>query len=98
LLWEKDFAHIRYFAPDDFLETKIGAGQRPIEFKIDPQQFETGTITLAPEDREEFMKRGLAAEAEAKAASFEEKAKKKAETESLESAEFYSSLSDKENT
>ena len=50
LLWEKDFAHIRYFAPDDYLETKIGVGKQPIEIDVDTQAFQTGTIKLFPED------------------------------------------------
>ena len=97
LLWEKDFAHIRYLAPDDFLETKIGTGQRPIEFKIDRQQFETGRIILTPEDREEIKKRALAVETETKTASFEEKIDQQIETESSKLDMFYTSLSDKEN-
>ncbi len=50
LLWEKDFAHIRYFAPDDYLETKIGVGKQPIEIDVDTQAFQTGTIELSSED------------------------------------------------
>jgi len=51
LLWEKDFANIRYFAPDDYLETKIGLGKGPVEIKIDRERINTGTIELASEDR-----------------------------------------------
>lgn len=50
LLWEKDFGHIRYFAPDDYLETKIGVGKQPIEIDADTQAFQIGTIELSPED------------------------------------------------
>lgn len=50
LLWEKDFAHIRYFAPDDYLETKIGVGRQPIEIDVDTQAFKAGNIELSPED------------------------------------------------
>lgn len=51
LLWEKDFANIRYFAPDDFLETKIGLDKGPVEIKINRERIEAGTIELDPEDR-----------------------------------------------
>ncbi len=97
LLWEKDFAHIRYFAPDDFLETKIGAGKKPIEFKIEHHQLETGSIALTPEDREELKKLASPVETEAKTVSLEEKAQEEMEIKRLESEEFYSSLSEKEN-
>ncbi|MFQ5721004.1 MAG: hypothetical protein ACE5GI_00750, partial [Candidatus Aminicenantales bacterium] len=97
LLWEKDFAHIRYFAPDDFLETKIGAGQKPIEFKIERQQLETGTINLTPEDREELKRISFMAETEPKEASLKEKAQQEIQIESFDSEEPYSSLSEKDN-
>ena len=56
LLWERDFANIHYYAPDEFLETKIGAGQQAsVEYKLSRSSFETGHIELSPEDRETFM-------------------------------------------
>lgn len=51
LMWEKDFANIRYFAPDDYLETKIGVGKQPVEIHVDRQLFQTGTIELSPDDK-----------------------------------------------
>lgn len=51
-LWERDFANIRYIAPDDFLETKIGIGREPLEIKVDKDYLYSGRIELTPEDRE----------------------------------------------
>lgn len=62
LLWEKDFANIRCYAADDFLETKIGIGKEPIDFKIDRMKFQTGTIELRAEDRNELSKSSLSSE------------------------------------
>lgn len=54
LLWIKDFANIRYYAPDDFLETKIGVGMEPMELKVDKSELSSGTIVLNPEDEAEL--------------------------------------------
>lgn len=62
LLWEKDFANIRCYAPDDFLETKIGIGKKPIDFKIDRKKFQTGTIELTQEDKNELSRRDIVSE------------------------------------
>jgi len=50
-LWEKDFANIRYFAPDDFLESKIGHGLEQLEYKLDKNKLFAGKIELEPEDQ-----------------------------------------------
>ncbi|MEW5901842.1 MAG: HEAT repeat domain-containing protein, partial [Acidobacteriota bacterium] len=56
-LWERDFPNIRYFAPDDFLETKIGVGKPPLEAKIDidRENLNRGRIELTQEDLEEVL-------------------------------------------
>jgi len=54
LLWEKDFANIRYFAPDEFLETKIGIGKKPLDIVVDRDALFSGSIELLPEDRAEL--------------------------------------------
>lgn len=54
LLWEKDFANIRYFAPDEFLETKIGIGKKPLDIVVDRDALFSGSIDLLPEDRAEL--------------------------------------------
>jgi len=48
VLWERDFASIRCFAPDDFLEAKIGAGKEPPQMYADPSQLRMGAIDLPP--------------------------------------------------
>ena len=50
-LWEKDFANIQYFAPDDYLESKIGIGMEVPEYKIDKKKLFSGKINLKPEDK-----------------------------------------------
>lgn len=37
-LWEQDFTNIQYFAPDDYLESKIGIGMEVPEYKIDKKK------------------------------------------------------------
>jgi hypothetical protein len=68
-LWERDFANIRYLAPDDYLETKIGQGRPPLEWKVDHQAMENGRIDLSPEDLDDIRNRIYAMErSEGKAA------------------------------
>jgi len=50
-LWEKDFTNIQYFAPDDYLESKIGIGMEVPEYKIDKKKLFSGKINLKPEDK-----------------------------------------------
>lgn len=59
-LWEKDFAHIRYFAPDEFLESDIGRENGEAGLKIDRGELSSGVIELTPEDRKETYERSLA--------------------------------------
>ena len=56
-LWEKDLSNIRYFAPDDYLETKIGIGMKIPEYQIDKDKLFSGKITLNPEDRSALEKK-----------------------------------------
>ncbi|MEA2005153.1 MAG: HEAT repeat domain-containing protein [Acidobacteriota bacterium] len=60
VIWDKDFANIRYYAPDDFLETKIGSGIKPQIYKADKEKFITGTIELTQEDKSALKKYQLA--------------------------------------
>lgn len=55
LLWEKDFANIRYFAPDEFLETKIGVGKKLPDIQVDRDALFSGSIDLLPEDKTELQ-------------------------------------------
>jgi len=61
-LWERDFANVRYLAPDDYLETKIGQGRRLLEWRVDRQAMSTGRIDLSPEDLEDVRNRIYAME------------------------------------
>jgi len=88
LLWEKDFANIRCYASDDFLETKIGIRKELVDFKIDKKKFQTGTIELSPEDKDELARMDLASEF------FEMQPE---EPKELDKAEKFSSLSEREN-
>jgi len=60
-LWERDFANIRYLAPDDFLETRIGVGRPSLRPKVDRANLSQGRIELAPDDLEEMKSPGLSA-------------------------------------
>lgn len=59
-LWEKDLPNVRYQAPDDFLETKIGAGRAPLRPPVDIHNLSHGRVELTPEDLEEIRKGALA--------------------------------------
>lgn len=50
-IWEKDFANIRYYAPDDFLETKIGLKTLVKKYEVDKNKLSSGKINLHPNDR-----------------------------------------------
>jgi hypothetical protein len=56
-LWAKDFAHIRYFAIDEFLDTDIGKGGETST--TDTKVFSDGSINLTPEDKIELYKRSI---------------------------------------
>lgn len=58
-LWEKDFANIRYIAPDEFLEAKILGARESIRIKVDRTKLTTGRIDLTPEDLEEIARSRL---------------------------------------
>ncbi len=64
-LWERDLANIRYDAPDDFLETRIGVGKPPLEIHVDKEKLSSGRIDLAPEDLEAIRRGALDVEASA---------------------------------
>jgi len=57
-LWVKDFAHIRYFAIDEFLDLDIGKGGE--RSTTDIKEFSEGSINLTPEDKIELYKRSIA--------------------------------------
>ena len=55
-LWEKDFANIRYVAPDEFLESKIFSGGKSLEshLLVNRGEFSSGRVDLLPEDLQEM--------------------------------------------
>ncbi len=50
--WEHNFTNIRYFAPDDYLESKIGTGIETLDYQVDKAELFSGKIELLPEDRQ----------------------------------------------
>jgi hypothetical protein len=57
-LWKKEFAHIHYYCPDDFLETRLTGGKsKPHEFKVDRSRFSEGRIDLDQADLAEVGRR-----------------------------------------
>ena len=50
--WEHEFANIRYFAPDDYLESKIGTGMEILDYQVDKTELFSGKIELLPEDKQ----------------------------------------------
>jgi HEAT repeat protein len=57
-LWQRDLAHVRYFAPDDFLESKVTVQQRiPSQFQVKPEELYAGRIDLKPSDVAEMFAR-----------------------------------------
>jgi len=57
-LWEKDLAHIRYYAPDEFLESRLAVHQKKIfDFKIDKAKLYQGKIELTQDDRDDISQK-----------------------------------------
>jgi HEAT repeat protein len=59
-LWMKNFAHIRFFALDEFLDTRIGNESEEVNFEYDKEGFSTGEVDLTTEDKIELYKRSVA--------------------------------------
>jgi hypothetical protein len=55
LLWERDYPHIRCFAPDSFLEAKIALNLETQTPDADAAALNSGTVELASEDRSSLM-------------------------------------------
>jgi HEAT repeat protein len=52
LMWQKEIEHLRFFAPNEFLTSKVASGTTmPLDFSVDPRTLGEGTIELRPEDR-----------------------------------------------
>ena len=59
-LWMKNFAHIRFFALDEFLNTKIGNESEEADFKYDKEAFSKGEVNLTTDDKIDLYKRSVA--------------------------------------
>jgi len=59
-LWMKNFAHIRFIALDEFLDTTIGNESEEVDFKYDKEAFSTGELHLTAEDKRDIYKRSVA--------------------------------------
>jgi len=59
-LWMKNFAHVRFFALDEFLDLKIGNESEEAEFKYDKEAFSDGEVNLTTEDKIDLYKRSVA--------------------------------------
>jgi len=59
-LWQKDFEHIRYLSPDEFIETKLSGNQDlPREFEIRRDALYQGSLEFTAEDAEEIFRRSM---------------------------------------
>lgn len=58
-LWSRDFAHIRYFAVDEFIEPDCLDEVEELESLMNKEAFTKGEIHLTPKDRHDFRRRSL---------------------------------------
>ena len=56
-LWENDFAQIRYFALDEFLDKNIGGSNTENDLIPEKDKLSTGKIKLTQKDKEDINKR-----------------------------------------
>ncbi|UCC38776.1 MAG: HEAT repeat domain-containing protein [Candidatus Aminicenantes bacterium] len=59
-LWMKNFAYIRFFALDEFLDTRIGKESEEVDFKYNKETFSDGEVNLTTEDKIDLYKRSVA--------------------------------------
>jgi len=59
-LWQRDFEHIRYLSPDEFIEAKLSGNQDlPREFDIKREALYEGSIEFTAEDAEDIFRRSM---------------------------------------
>jgi HEAT repeat protein len=59
-LWQRDFEHIRYLSPDEFIEAKLSGDQDlPREFDIKKEALYEGAIEFTAEDAEDIFRRSM---------------------------------------
>jgi len=57
-LWKKEFSHIHYYCPDEYLETHLTGGRsKTHEFKVDRSRFSEGRVDLDEADRADIRQR-----------------------------------------
>jgi hypothetical protein len=59
-LWQKDYEHIRYISPDEFIEAKLSGNESmPLDFEVAPESLYEGRFELTPEDAEDVFRRSM---------------------------------------
>jgi len=59
-LWQKDYEHILYVSPDEFVEAKLSGDETtPHDFKVAPERLYEGRLEFTPEDAEDLSRRSL---------------------------------------
>jgi len=59
-LWQRDFEHIRYLSPDEFIEAKLSGNQAlPREFGIKKKALYEGALEFTAEDAEDIFRRSM---------------------------------------
>jgi HEAT repeats len=59
-LWQRDFEHIRYLSPDEFIEAKLSGGQDlPSDFDAKKETLYKGSIEFTAEDAEDIFRRSM---------------------------------------
>ncbi len=59
-LWQKDYEHIRYVSPDEFIEAKLSGNESmPLDFEAAPESLYEGRFELTPEDAEDVFRRSM---------------------------------------
>lgn len=56
-LWQKDFANVRFYASDEFLESKVAVDHKiPPPFRVNKDELFRGRLDLRPEDITEVLR------------------------------------------
>jgi hypothetical protein len=59
-LWQKDYEHIRYVSPDEFIEAKLSGDETaPRDFEVAPERLYEGRIEFTPEDAEDIFRKSM---------------------------------------
>jgi hypothetical protein len=59
-LWQRDFEHIRYLSPDEFIEAKLSGDQdAPHEFDVRKEALYSGVLEFTADDAEDIFRRSM---------------------------------------